>query len=81
MVLIFLKSGDCIEMPKATSAIVGDGYLTCFDAQGENLQQFDSLLVESYTANLETALSLASEVCDDIAVIGGQSVLRHVRHS
>ncbi len=69
MVLIFLRTGDCVEVEAAVSANSIAGYVLCFDRDGKEVANFLAEDVEAFTKSPETARLLEDEICDDISVI------------
>jgi hypothetical protein len=69
MVLIYLTTGDCIEVEAAARVAVSSGSVVCLDDRGSEVMRFPAFQVESFTSNPETAELLKDEVCEDLTVI------------
>jgi hypothetical protein len=69
MLLIYLKTGDCIEVRDAVRAERRNESLVCLDSDGHATATFPVSEVESYTGNDFIAISMKDEVCDDVTVI------------
>ena len=69
MVLVYLTSGECIEVQAAWGAQRVNDSLVCTDVKGRHVASFVSQDVVAFTANPETAELMAEEVCDDVTVV------------
>jgi len=69
MVLVYLRTGDCIEVRDAASAERRNDSLICLDAKGRAAATFLASDVETYTANEELATAIKNEVCEDLTVV------------
>ena len=69
MVLVYLNTGDCIEVRDAFSAERRNGSLVCLDRSGQTTATFSATDVESFTANEEFAEAMKEEVCEDLTVV------------
>lgn len=75
MMLIYLNSGECIEVLDATTAERRNGSLVCLDERGRPTATFQASHVESFTANEKIAEAMKEEVCDDLTVINDGRVV------
>jgi hypothetical protein len=69
MILVYLNSGECIEVPEAEAISQRDGDFVCVDGRGAVLATFDQEEVEAYTSNPEIAEAIMDTVCEDLTVI------------
>ncbi len=69
MILVYLDSGECVEVPEGVAVSLRDGDFTCVDRQGKVLASFDQQRVEAYTSNPAIAEAIMDEVCEDLTVI------------
>jgi hypothetical protein len=69
MILIYLNSGECVEIPEAVAINERDGDFVCLDARGTVLATFEQEKVEAYTSNPEIAEAIMDAVCEDLTVI------------
>ena len=65
MILIILKSGECIEVMDATWVDTVNGSLACRDDLGNEIARFQAAEVEAFTASDHVAQILEEEVCED----------------
>ena len=65
MVLIYLINEECVEVPEAMYCDRTETELVCHDAEGMKVCAFNLTDVSVYTADLETADLVKSEVCED----------------
>lgn len=75
MVLVYLKTSECIEVEDAFSAVRRDGLLACLDRHGSVTASFPLGDVESFTANPEMAEAIKEEVCEDLTVVANGKVV------
>ena len=69
MVLVYLNSGECIEVTNAFSAERRSDLLVCLDRDGHLTASFAASTVESFTSNEEMAEAIKEEVCEDLTII------------
>jgi len=69
MILIYLSSGECIEVPEGVAISERDGDFVCVDATGAILASFDQEKVEAYTSNPEIAEAIMDAVCEDLRIV------------
>jgi hypothetical protein len=69
MVLIYLKEGECVELPTAVSVGRRNGSLICYDHQGREVASYSAMEVESFTNNTAMAELIKDEVCEDLTVV------------
>jgi hypothetical protein len=69
MVLIYLYTGECIELEDAVRVEIQGDRLTCYGPHGEVRTTFPTRDVETYTADEEYAELLKEEVCEDLTVV------------
>ena len=79
--LIYLNSGECIEVQDATTAERRNGSLVCLDERGRTTATFQASDVESFTANEEIAEAMKEEVCEDLTVVSDGKVVAEERES
>lgn len=65
MVLIYLINEECVEVSEAVSCDRTETELICFDAEGVEVCSFNLADVSVYTADMDTADLVKSEVCDE----------------
>ncbi len=76
MVLVYLNSGECIEIQDAVRAERAGDKLICYDPAGSATATFDALEVETFTANEDVADQIKEEVCEDLTVVEEGEVVR-----
>jgi hypothetical protein len=69
MVLVYLKSGDCIEVAAAVATEQDDERLFCLARDGYRLATFQSAEVQAFTIDPRMAEQMKEEVCDDLTVL------------
>lgn len=69
MVLVYLKSGECIEVSEADAARRDDSELICLDSRSSELARFDLDEVETFTLDERVAELIKEEECEDLTVI------------
>jgi hypothetical protein len=69
MVLVYLNSGECIEVRDALRAERRNSVFVCLDSSGHVTASFQAADVESFTANEVIADALKEEVCEDLTVV------------
>lgn len=65
MVLVYLVNEECVEVPEAMYCNRTETELICVDAEGVPVCSFNLTDVSVYTADLDTADLVKSEVCDE----------------
>ncbi len=65
MLMLYLTSGECIEIPEAESAERIENMLLCFDAQGLVVRALSLEDVSLYTSDPEKAALMLNELCED----------------
>jgi hypothetical protein len=75
MVLVYLKTSECIEVEDAFSAERRGELLVRLDQHGSVTASFPLGDVESYTSNEVMADAMKDEVCEDLTVIEGGEVV------
>jgi hypothetical protein len=75
MVLVYLKTSECIEIEDAVGAERRGQMLACFDAQGSVAASFPLLDVEGYTTNPKVAETMKQDVCEDLTVMSNGRVV------
>ncbi len=75
MVLVYLKTSECIEVEDAVRAERRDGQLVCLDRHGSVTATFPLGDMESFTANEEMAEAIKEEVCEDLTVVSNGKVV------
>jgi hypothetical protein len=75
MVLVYLNTGECIEVQSAVRAESRNGSLVCLDRSGYVTATFPAADVQSFTANEEMADAIKEEVCEDVTVINDGEVI------
>ena len=76
MVLIYLNTGECIEVQDAVKAELRNDNFVCLDVLGHTTATFAAGDVESFTANEQMAESFKEEVCEDLTVINEGEVVK-----
>jgi hypothetical protein len=69
MLLVYLTSGVCVEVPEAVSAEHRDERLVCLDSQGIIVSSFQAEYVSAFTSDPEMVETIEEEVCEDLVVI------------
>ena len=69
MVLVYLNTGECIEVEPAVRVAVEDELFVCYTPENEAVATFPRLEVQTYTANEGVAEQLKEEVCEDLTVV------------
>ena len=69
MILVYLKSGDCIEIEGAIKAERQGESLVCYGSAGETVATFAAIDVDAFTANPEIAEIILDEACEDLTVV------------
>lgn len=69
MVLVYLKSGECIEVSEADATRRDDSELVCLDSRSNELARFDLDEVETFTLDSRVADVIKEEDCSDLTVI------------
>jgi hypothetical protein len=69
MVLVYLKSGACVEVEAAVRAAKSEGELICYARNGSALQSFPLDDVSVFTVDEDTADLLKDEICDEVTTI------------
>lgn len=73
MVLVYLYTGECIEVEDADRAERRGDTLVCLTDSGDVTMTFEAKDVESYTANEIYAEQFKEEVCEDLTVVTSES--------
>jgi hypothetical protein len=68
MMLVYLTTGECVELTLADRAQKDDGWLTCLDADGRTIAAFAVGAVEAFTSQPVTAKTIKQEVCEEVSV-------------
>ena len=68
MILIYLITGECVEIPEAMATEAREGLINCLDAAGEVLTSFPIEDVEAFTRNVQIAELMKAEVCQTVTV-------------
>jgi hypothetical protein len=69
MLLVYLKSGVCVEVPGAVSAEHRGERLVCLDDEGSIVSSFQAEYVEAFTSDPDMVEAIVEEVCEDLVVI------------
>src|SRR5690348_2324184 len=69
MLLIYMKSGECIEVEAAVAARIINHEILCFDPQGVQAASFPEKDVAAYTLDTATARLMENEVCNEVTFI------------
>jgi hypothetical protein len=69
MLLVYLTSGVCVEVPGAVSAEQRGERLVCLDADGAVLSSFQAKYVSAFTADPVMVEAIEEDVCEDLVVI------------
>ena len=65
MVLIYLTSDECVEVPEAASCEREDDRLVCIDSTGAVVRSFPLHQVSVFTNDPATAELVRDEVCEE----------------
>jgi hypothetical protein len=71
MVLVYLTSGECIEVMRATTAVRVDSSVFCYDELGRKVVTLPADDVVAFTSDPAVASVMAEDVCDDVVVLPG----------
>jgi len=69
MLLVYLTSGVCVEVPAAVSAEQRGDRLVCLDANGRVMCSFQARYVSAFTADPDMQETIKDEVCEDLVVL------------
>ena len=69
MLLVYLVSGVCVEVPGAVSAEQRGERLVCLDNVGNVVSSFQAQYVEAFTSDPDMVEAIVDEVCEDLVVI------------
>jgi len=69
MLLVYLTSGVCVEVPDAVSAEQRDERLVCLDAEGNVVSSFQAQYVSAFTTDPVMVEAIEDEVCEDLVVM------------
>jgi hypothetical protein len=69
MLLVYLTSGVCVEVPDAVSAEQRGDRLVCLNAEGTVVSGFQAEYVSAFTSDPVMVEAIEEEVCDDLVVI------------
>ena len=69
MLLVYLTSGVCVEVPDAVSAEQRDERLVCLDAEGTVVSSFQAEYVSAFTSDPVMVEAIEEDVCEDLVVI------------
>jgi hypothetical protein len=69
MLLVYLISGVCVEVPGAVSAEQRGERLVCLDEAGNVVSSFQAQYVEAFTSDPDMAETILDEVCEDLVVL------------
>jgi hypothetical protein len=69
MLLVYLTSGVCVEVPEAVSAEQRDERLVCLDADGTVVSSFQAQYVSAFTSDPVMVEAIEEDVCEDLVVI------------
>ncbi|HWO72266.1 MAG TPA: hypothetical protein VNN21_01775 [Dehalococcoidia bacterium] len=67
MVLVYLNTGECIEVREAVDAGVVQPYLVCRNSRGEEVARFHLRVIQSFTRNERLIQVFRQEICDEDA--------------
>jgi len=65
MVLVYLNTGECIEVRDAVEARTVRPYLICRNGQGEEVARFHLRVIQSFTRNERLIRVFRQEICDE----------------
>jgi len=65
MVLVYLVTGECVEIPEAMTCERDGDTLRCLDASGVVVRTFASREVSVFTNDPEVAELVREEMCED----------------
>jgi len=69
MLLVYLTSGVCVEVPDAVSAEQREERLVCLDAEGNVVSSFQAEYVSAFTSDPVMVEAIEDEVCEDLVVM------------
>ena len=69
MLLVYLTSGVCVEVPDAVTAVHTDGRLVCLDDEGKVVSSFQAQYVSAFTTDPVMVEAIEDEVCEDLVVM------------
>ena len=69
MLLVYLTSGVCVEVPDAVSAEQRDERLVCLDAEGNVVSSYQAQYVSAFTTDPVMVEAIEDEVCEDLVVM------------
>jgi hypothetical protein len=69
MLLVYLTSGVCVEVPEAVRAEQRGERLVCLDADGVVVSSFQAQYVSAFTADPDMVEAIEEEVCEDLVVV------------
>src|SRR5262245_53306028 len=69
MLLVFMTSGECIEVEAAVAARVVNDEVVCFSGEGYQVASFTKTDVEAFTRDASIARLVKDEVCDEVTLI------------
>jgi hypothetical protein len=69
MLLVYLTSGVCVEVPDAVSAEQRGERLVCLDAEGVVVSSFQAQYVSAFTSDPVMVEAIEEDVCEDLVVI------------
>ena len=69
MLLVYLTSGVCVEVPGAVSAEQRNERLVCLDSDGNVVSSFQAQYVQAFTSDADMIDAIEEEVCEDLVVI------------
>ena len=69
MLLVYLTSGVCVEVPNAVTAQQNDGRIVCLDAEGNVVSSFQAQYVSAFTTDPVMVEAIEDEVCEDLVVM------------
>jgi len=69
MLLVYLTSGVCVEVPGAVAAEQRAERLVCLDTEGSVVSSFQAEFVQAFTSDPDMVEAIVDEVCEDLVVI------------
>jgi hypothetical protein len=69
MLLVYLTSGVCVEVPGAVSAEQRDERLVCLDAECNVVSSFQAQYVSAFTSDPVMVEAIEDDVCEDLVVM------------
>ena len=69
MLLVYLTSGVCVEVPDAVKAEQRGERLVCLDKEGVIVSSFQAQYVSAFTADPVMVEAIEEDVCEDLVVI------------